>query len=90
MVIPGTSRNAARHSDATDIELRLGKRNGFVTLVVEDNGRGFDRKDPSWRPGLGLASMGERARLIGGTVNIESTPGKGTCIFVEVPESPTQ
>jgi signal transduction histidine kinase len=80
--------NAARHSHASEVDLRMEKRNGLVSLVLEDNGRGFDRNDPSWRPGLGLASMSERARLIGGTVKVESKPGGGTRISVEVPEAP--
>ena len=78
-------RNIARHAHANDVELALEARNGSVTLVIGDNGRGFDRKDPSWRPGLGLASMSERARLVGGVVTVQSDPGKGTRIVVEVP-----
>jgi signal transduction histidine kinase len=80
-------RNAARHSDASDVKLRLDRRDGLFALVIEDNGRGFDRNDSSWRPGLGLASMSERARLIGGTMAVEARPGAGTRVLVEVPEN---
>jgi signal transduction histidine kinase len=56
-----------------------------VILEIRDWGRGFDRSDPNWRAGLGLASMEERARLLGGTLSVESRPGEGTCIRVSLP-----
>ena len=59
-----------------------------LSLVVEDDGRGFDieeamHKSPELR--LGLFGMYERAALIGGSLTIESEPGKGTAVFLEVP-----
>jgi PAS domain S-box-containing protein len=76
--------NAARHSDASQIDIRFLRTGNRIELIVEDNGVGFAA---SHRPsgnahgtGLGLYSMGERTELSGGTLEIKSTPGKGTTI----------
>jgi signal transduction histidine kinase len=60
-----------------------------VVLIIEDDGIGFDpgkkqRVTKSGR-GLGLISIRERAAIVGGSVEIESTPGQGTTIYVRVP-----
>ncbi|HYP13802.1 MAG TPA: ATP-binding protein, partial [Bryobacteraceae bacterium] len=81
-------RNVARHSGAGEVALCIDRQEGSVKLVIEDDGRGFDRSDPAWKPGLGLASMTERARLIGGTMTIQAAPGRGTRVCLEVPEVP--
>jgi signal transduction histidine kinase len=57
-------------------------------LSLSDEGRGFDAKETRNRVGLGIRSMGERARLVGGQFDIHSEPGKGTRIDVWVPIQP--
>jgi two-component system sensor histidine kinase UhpB len=76
--------NAARHSGAGRVEVRL-RRLGDdgVELTVADDGRGF-AFDESER-GLGIAGMRERALLIGGALTIESRPGRGTTVRLTVP-----
>jgi len=58
-------------------------------LIIEDDGKGFEPTgiEPGRESGkgLGLVGMRERAAIVGGTVEIESAPGKGTTIFVRVP-----
>ena len=56
-------------------------------LVVTDDGRGFDPDDPAAtaRRRLGLASMRERATAVGGRLRVESRPGRGTTVRLEVP-----
>jgi methyl-accepting chemotaxis protein len=78
-------RNIQRHADTAEAEVRLERWDGRVMLEIRDWGRGFDRADPNWRAGLGLASMEERARLLGGKLSVESRPGEGTCIRVSLP-----
>jgi signal transduction histidine kinase len=56
---------------------------GNLILMLEDNGSGFV---PGTRPGNGLYNMKERARLLGGTFDLETTPGEGTTIRVKIPE----
>ena len=78
--------NAAKHSQATRVEVILERKGDSVVLIVEDNGVGFEadaRSEPDG-DGFGLLGMQERASLIGATVEIESTPGKGTTIFLRM------
>ncbi len=81
--------NVARHAAATSAGVILELRQGSVSLIVEDNGRGFEvaALSSAVRDGrsLGLFGMRERATLLGGTLTIESAPGAGTTIFVAVP-----
>jgi two-component system sensor histidine kinase NreB len=53
--------------------------------VVEDDGVGFDQQSPGVDGGLGLIGMNERAGSVGGSVEVESQPGKGTRITVRIP-----
>ncbi|MEZ5362128.1 MAG: ATP-binding protein [Bryobacterales bacterium] len=77
--------NIARHAGATEVNVELSVWDGRVRLVIEDDGRGFQFDDARGRGGLGLASMEERARLAGGELHVDSTPGRGTRIAVEIP-----
>ncbi|MBC8264395.1 MAG: GAF domain-containing protein [Anaerolineales bacterium] len=81
--------NVARHARAQSVSLLLENRGSSVVLIVEDDGRGFDvarvMGSHLRERNLGLYGMQERASLLGGTVTIESTPGAGTAVFVEIP-----
>jgi two-component system sensor histidine kinase UhpB len=76
--------NAARHSGAGRVDVRLRRRGDDVELEVADDGRGFAFDESEG--GLGLAGMRERALLIGGELTIESRPGRGTTVRLTVPE----
>jgi signal transduction histidine kinase len=83
--------NVARHSGAAHAGVVLERRDGYIHLIVEDDGRGFDAEralmplaDRIER--LGLVGMRERTALVGGTMDIESAPGKGTTVFVRFPD----
>jgi len=82
--------NILKHSKATHVNIAVNYQidNKFV-LQVEDNGVGFDpekkKVQASSSSGIGLKSMTNRARLIGGEISIQSQPGKGTIIKVELP-----
>jgi two-component system sensor histidine kinase UhpB len=78
--------NAARHSGATRVEVNLEPRDSRVRLEVSDNGSGFAFAEEG--KGLGLSGMRERALLVGGTLEIDSRPGKGTSVMLEVPGGP--
>jgi signal transduction histidine kinase len=71
--------NIARHSQATLVQIVVETADNIVTLSVLDNGQGFDMTQQT-RLGIGLLSMQERMKALGGDAHIESTPGKGTCI----------
>ena len=76
--------NACKHSKSDHIRLELVQHGEIVRLMVQDWGIGFNPKEVEENR-FGLAGMRERARLLGGTICIESTPGEGTCIAVELP-----
>lgn len=76
--------NAARHSGAREARVALAAADGALRIVVADPGRGFD-PTIGHQNGLGLAGMRERAVLLGGHLGIESAPGNGTRVVLEVP-----
>jgi two-component system sensor histidine kinase UhpB len=75
--------NAARHSRATRIEVSLEGAGSSVILLLADNGGGFAFDEEA--KGLGISGMRERALLVGGRLEIDSRPGKGTTVKLEVP-----
>ena len=78
-------RNIVRHAKATGVHVTLSPKNGILHLLIKDNGIGFDPASEGVKTGLGIASMTERARLLQGSLSIESRPGKGTAIKLAVP-----
>jgi signal transduction histidine kinase len=81
--------NAARHAGARHVSVILEQRDNRALLIVEDDGEGFDVAQV-WasvqeRGRLGLYGMEERAFLVGGRLTVESAPGSGTTVVVEVP-----
>jgi signal transduction histidine kinase/CheY-like chemotaxis protein len=79
--------NVTRHANAKRVSVLLERRPGHVSLIVEDDGGGFDAvsQASAAKGRLGLLGMRERVTLAGGTLEIESTPGAGTTVFVRVP-----
>ena len=75
--------NAARHSDANRVAVDLRRAGGDVVLEVADDGRGFAFEQSE--RGLGIGGMRERALLVGAELTIESRPGAGTTVRLEVP-----
>jgi signal transduction histidine kinase len=77
--------NALRHSRAEHVDVRLEESGRGLRLSVADDGVGFDPEEPGLRARrLGLTSMEERARALGGRLEITSAPGRGTRIGLEV------
>jgi two-component system sensor histidine kinase UhpB len=74
--------NAARHGEADRIEVKLRRSGERVTLEVADDGRGFAFEQSE--RGLGIGGMRERALLVGADLTIESRPGQGTTVRLEV------
>jgi signal transduction histidine kinase len=75
--------NVVKHAHAEHVSVLLHSRQGKVAVVIEDDGRGFAEEEES--DGIGLLGMGERVALVGGSFSVESSPGIGTTIVVEVP-----
>ena len=91
-VLQESLHNAAKHSDAAEIRIGLKSDSDRFVLEVADNGCGFDvqktlsRLDPL--SGYGLASIRERAEIVGGSLAIDSSPGEGTSIKMILPQAP--
>ena len=80
--------NVLRHADASQASIVLARDDGSATLLIEDDGVGFDLTCIEERRGcggLGLMGMQERATLLGGEITIQSMPGLGTTVRVEIP-----
>ncbi len=73
--------NIAKHARATQVDIVLERRDGVVSLIIEDDGVGFD-PGQLYPHRLGLKGMRERAALIGATIEIDSSPGNGTSVLV--------
>lgn len=78
--------NVAKHSQATRVDLIMKKEENRLTLILEDNGIGFDDTFIHPQEHLGLSGMRERVEMIAGKLSIETSPGIGTAIFVTVPD----
>lgn len=91
-IVEEAVNNARKHAQAQEIIVRLGKRESFVVIEVEDHGVGFDVDEVTAgydrRGSLGLVNMRERAELIEGTLRIQSAPGRGTKITIALPIRP--
>ena len=84
-VLQEALHNAAKHSNARILEVRLDHSANQLQLTISDHGSGFDVETATRKGGLGLTSMRERVRLVSGTIDIESKPMAGTRIQVRVP-----
>ena len=76
--------NVARHSHARNVKVKLRGNNSEIRLSVHDDGKGFDVDTALAGEGLGLISMTERLRLVGGNFSIRSDPSFGTRVVARV------
>jgi len=85
-IVQESLTNVARHAQACTASVLVERRNGAVRAIIEDDGRGFDPESAGKaEQRLGLYGIRERAELLGGAFIIESEPGRGASLFVEIP-----
>jgi signal transduction histidine kinase len=77
--------NVATHAHASCAEICVARQDGRVVMRVTDNGRGFDPTAATVNRGLGLLSMGERVRMLGGTLSVQTIHNAGTAIVTTLP-----
>ena len=81
--------NVRKHAQPDSISVTLAERRGMIWAEICDDGLGFDVVDAGARPQaalhLGLDALHERIRAVGGSVHVDSSPGKGTCVSLTVP-----
>jgi len=78
--------NVLKHANATESSLTISCRNHIFTMIIRDNGEGFQLHDAEVNDRLGLTGMHERAAVLGGSLSISSTPEDGTEIQLEIPD----
>ncbi len=83
-IIQEALTNVVKHAEAQSVSVLLVRREGSVTTVIEDDGRGFDPTSTR-EDGLGLLGMRERVALHDGRLQLEASPGAGTTLVVEMP-----
>jgi PAS domain S-box-containing protein len=91
-IIQEALTNVARHSGATSVSVRIEWDDPLLRLFIRDNGRGFISRNLSELPSkhLGIEGMRQRAIILGGALNINSEPDKGTLIEVRLPVAGSQ
>ncbi len=72
--------NVVKHAGADHVSMYIFRKNENVHITVKDNGKGFTKKDPGFKPGIGLSSIQQRASMIGAKAEITSVPGSGTTV----------
>ena len=86
-IIQEALRNVVKHGNTSDANVELSGQGDWIDLRISDSGTGFNPESAHGKGGLGLISMRERLRLIGGHVVVESEPARGTRIHVRCPLS---
>lgn len=84
-VIQECVNNVIKHSGANNLDISLIKDADGIAATVEDNGRGFNTKDKQKFEGIGLKNISSRVAFLKGTVDFDSSPGKGTLVAIHVP-----
>ena len=87
-IVQESVNNVIKHSQATHASLTVRRATSELRLVVRDNGKGFTPVETaagSTRSGFGLVGIAERARLLQGNAKVQSAPGEGTVITIEIP-----
>ncbi|MDQ4121854.1 MAG: histidine kinase [Acidobacteriota bacterium] len=89
-IIQESLNNIAKHAEADEGSLTIEQASGFITIKIEDKGRGFDKQAPhqadAGKGGFGLLGIAERVKMLGGTLDIESAIGKGTKLIIKIPK----
>jgi PAS domain S-box-containing protein len=83
-IVQESVTNACRYSESSKVQIRLTRKNGQIHIEIEDWGIGFDPNNIA-ETSFGIGGIRERARLLGGQATIDSAPGEGTRIIVDLP-----
>lgn len=79
------STNIIKHSKATEASIQLTNHDDNINIIIEDNGVGFKSTTAPSSDGMGLTTITKKVEQLGGTFTIDSTPGKGTTIIIDLP-----
>ncbi len=77
--------NIIKHSQASEASISITQHKDLLSIIVEDNGQGFDIKKIHNEDGMGLANIERRVELLEGSMEVDSTEGKGTTVLIDIP-----
>ncbi len=84
-IVQELTNNVLKHAGAKNLLLQLIQQNGELTIIVEDDGQGFDLSEAQQRNGLGMSSITSRVEFLQGNIEWDPVPGEGTTVSVRVP-----
>lgn len=84
-VIQETVNNVVKHAEASKLDIQIIKDEEGISVTIEDNGKGFDKNKVDIKAGIGLSNIYSRVEFLKGTVDIDSTEGKGTLVAIHLP-----
>ncbi|MBC7798424.1 MAG: hypothetical protein H7Z37_16265, partial [Pyrinomonadaceae bacterium] len=87
-IVQESVNNIIKHSEATKAKVEILKTENAVSIVISDNGKGFNAEPASKSSGFGLIGIAERARILGGKYQFQSMPGGGTIVNLEIVLTP--
>lgn len=85
-IIQELTNNVVKHAQADHLLLQLIHHDNTLTIIAEDNGKGFDIKKARTQKGLGLSSIESRVKFLQGTIEWDSVPGEGTVVIIRFPD----
>ena len=85
-IIQETVTNVVKHADASEVIVQLEREGSLLTITIEDNGKGFDPEGVGEK-GIGLKNLAYRIQLLNGSYEINSSPGKGTSVYIYIDAS---
>ena len=77
--------NIIKHANASEASISITQHDDILNIIVEDNGRGFNASNIQAKEGIGLSSIERRIEHMEGTMEVDSTPNKGTTILIDIP-----
>ncbi|MCH9660215.1 MAG: sensor histidine kinase, partial [Bacteroidetes bacterium] len=77
--------NIIKHAQASEANISITQHEDTIAIIIEDNGRGFNTRLQSINDGMGLSSIEKRIEHLEGSLEVDSTPGRGTNILIDIP-----
>ena len=84
-VIQEAINNIIKHADAKSVNIQIVMHENNLTVMIEDDGKGFDIKNIREQNGIGLKNIESRVKYLNGSVVFDSTPGRGANVIIEIP-----
>lgn len=84
-IVQELAHNVIKHAHATHLLLQLLRNDGLLTIIAEDNGKGFNVQEAIQKKGLGLANIESRVKLLNGSIEWDAVPEEGTTVSISIP-----